>query len=319
MTEVVTSSAAIPQLNLLAARQQVFVVDRQDAINGGEDNAASHQISPPRLASAPQLESSGHHDSPEQKQADQSARNNSNSTGPSRARVEIRSMDIGLTPSEVVGTPDVLQRFDSNGDGRVDLMEAERASLVRVKGTTFAGLAAAPRLTQPALPEITPPTSEAAPVTLPDAPKKLFTPADAAEAIQPKKVYADAVTVAQGTVAAVVDVPKKLYGQGAEVVVSPAIIAEAPKLHEKIVVQDRVFTESDTGETKLYDKVAQTDTDQNPDTSGGSGELYERAQREAAATNDTKKTVVVEVAAYANTAATVDTPAPAATTTVVTA
>ena len=319
MTEVVTSSAAIPQLNLLAARQQGFSVDRSHSINSGDANTASLQFTPPKIQSAAQTETAGHHESADQKQADQSARNN---PGPSRARIEIRSLDIGLTPSEVVGTPDVLQRFDSNGDGRVDILEADRASLVREKVTTFAGLAAPPPRAQ-SVPVAAPapqPKVETE-IEIPGTPKKLFTPEEiaatttaTADVGTPKKFYAEAA--AQGVVTTGGDVPKKFYGQNAEVVVSTAIRTEAPvKIHEKVVVQDKIVT--DTGETKLYDKVPQTDTDQSSD--GGSGQLYERAQREAAQTNDTKKTVVVEVAAYANTAATTDAQTPAATTTVVTA
>ena len=317
MTEVVTSSAAIPQLNLLAARQQGFSVDRSHSITSGDVDASSIQFAQPHISSSPQAESAGHHESAEQKQADQSARN----SGPSRARIEIRSLDIGLTPAEVVGTADVLQRFDSNGDGRVDILEADRASLVREKVTTFAGLGTPARRSQ-AAPVVQAPAPAPEPqIEIPGAPKKLFTPAETAEVGTPKKLYA--VAPEQGVIAPDGDVPKKFYGQGTEVVVGPAVAvarAEAPvKIHEKTVVQDRVITETDTGEIKLYDKVAQADTDQNPDTSGGNGQLYERAQREAALTNETKKTVVVEVAAYANTAATTDTATPAATTTVVTA
>ena len=313
MTEVVTSFAAIPQLNLLAARQQGFSIDRTNAFDGTDVDATAAQSSTPHVAPSPQAETAGHHESTEQKQADQSARNNS---GPSRARIEIRSLDIGLTPAEVVGTLDVLQRFDSNGDGRVDILEADRASLVREKRTTFAGLAAAPKLAQAA--SVAAPAPE---IEIPGAPRKIFTPAETAEVGTPKKLYADAA--AQGVASGVADVPKKFYGQGAEVVVGTTVAAataEAPaKIHDKVVVQDRVITEAGTGETKLYDKVAQANTDQNPDTSGGNGQLYERAQREAAIAHENKKTVVVEVAAYANTAATTDTATPAAATTVVTA
>ena len=319
MTEVVTSSAAaLPQLNLLVARQQGFSVDRTNAINGKDADTSSIQFAAPKLAPTPQAETAGHHESSEQKQSDQSARN----SGPSRARIEIRSLDIGLTPAEVVGTPDVLQRFDSNGDGRVDILEADRASLVREKGTTFAGLGTATR--RAPVGNVAAPAPAPAPeIDVPGTPKKIFSPAEiaavTADAGTPKKFYAEAA--AQGVVTPDGDVPKKFYGQNTEVVVGTAIAAaraEAPvKIAEKAVVQDNVITEADTGETKLYDKVPQADTDPNPGTAGGNGQLYERAQREAAI--DAKKTVVVEVAAYANTAATTDTATPAATTTVVTA
>ncbi len=325
MTEVVTLSTALSQLSLLASRQQVFSVDRLNSVNGANpaDAFSSSQAADPAIQKpkAPEGETAGHHESAEQKQADQSAKNNS---GPSRPRIEIRSLDIGLTPSEVVGTPDVLQRFDVNGDGRVDLLESERASQVREKATTFAGLAGAPVHLQnvgPATPAPAPVPASTDVPEIPGAPKKVFTTAEAAEALAPKKLYAD--TAAQGAAAGGIDVPKKFYGQGAEVIVGQAAIAATPdapaKISQKVVIKDQIVTEDGSGEAKLYDKVPQTDTEQNQGqaSTDDGGKLYEKAQQVAAQTS--KKTVVVEVSAYAATAATTDTSTPAATTTVVTA
>ena len=62
-------------------------------------------------------------------------------TGPSHACVEIRAFDVGRTPAEVVGTVDVVQRFDQNDDGRINLIEANRATRIRnTDFSTYSGL-----------------------------------------------------------------------------------------------------------------------------------------------------------------------------------
>ena len=321
MTEVVTSSAAFQQLNLLAPRQQVFVVERQgvDAgfatadiapttIDQSADNFAQHQ------SSADDQNPVNRHDTQPSPRPEPSP---AGVSGPSKARIEIKHIDLGLTPSEVVGTPDILQRFDNNGDGRVDLGEAARAGLAREGVFTYAGLAAGQADIAPASAEPSPVAKLAVPAVVADAEDAtLFTPADlpGAGSVQAKKIFVAAQAVAaQGTPTGVADAPKKFYGSGAEVVVGKFAVAETtPKFADKVVVKEQtVLTEAGTGEVKVHDKVAQTDTDQ----SSGNGTTYEKA-KQLAAEGPAKKLVLVEVAAYADAAVIsvpVDAPATAVT------
>ena len=46
-------------------------------------------------------------------------------------KIELKDFDVGRRPAEVVGTADVVQRFDNNLDGRVDLLEFQRAARAR--------------------------------------------------------------------------------------------------------------------------------------------------------------------------------------------
>src|SRR5262249_4222699 len=154
-------------LNLLAQRQQGFGVERKSTLDGV---SSTSQFAPSDSDSfttirhtAPQGETAGHHESPDQQPAE--PRN----PGPARARIEIKSFDLGLTPSEVVGTPDVLERFDDDGDGRIGLLDSNKAIQAREKVFTFAGLAAAPH-SRPA-------PATPAPISVgggAGAPKKLF-------------------------------------------------------------------------------------------------------------------------------------------------
>src|SRR5690348_13047472 len=98
MTEVVTSFAASSQLNLLAPRQQAFGVSAQtfqpDAPTA--DTNALQAV----LAAADKSEDKS--SSSELPARDASTNNNSNNgSGPSRARIEIKQFDVGLSPSEV--------------------------------------------------------------------------------------------------------------------------------------------------------------------------------------------------------------------------
>jgi hypothetical protein len=297
MTEVVTSSAAASQLNLLAQRQQAFSVERPDLVSAA---ALAPPEQPQRPAPINEGATAGRHDDSPNRDAPRS------NPGPSRARVEIHSLDLGLTPSEVVGTVDVLQRFDENGDGRLDLLESGAANLAREKVFTFAGLAVAPVRGAP-------PEPEAATVVA----GKFQGEAAAATAAEPKRIYADAAVAATGAPAARVDVPKRFYGQGVEVVIGPAAVQAdtTVRLSDRVVASEQpATTEDGTGEARLHDKVAQTDAGNAGQQSAGgeSGQLYDRAQLIAAAIQASKKTVVGE--AYAGAGA-----SDAAATTVVTA
>lgn len=53
-------------------------------------------------------------------------------------KFEIKDFDVGRRPAEVVGTVDVVQRFDNNLDGRVDQLESQRAARARYSSFTYA-------------------------------------------------------------------------------------------------------------------------------------------------------------------------------------
>ncbi len=281
-----------------------------------------------------QFDSSGNDQNPVNRHQDQAqapSRPDPAISGPSKARIEIKHIDLGLTPSEVVGTPDILQRFDNNGDGRVDLIEAARAGLAREGVFTFAGLAGGSQTDEPAAPApapiLEPIASVAAPQATPVAvddqgDKKIFTSADVAGAAQTKKFFVAAqAAAAQGTASGVADAPKKFYGQGAEIVVGKFAVAEAqPKFVEKAAEKAHVAITEDGGETKVHTKVAQTDTDQSQGKAGGetsSGSTYEKAK--AIEADGPAKKVLVEVTAYADASAIIDAAASEVAATAVTA
>lgn len=291
MSELVTSASAISQSNLFAARQQVFVVERTDDASG--DVAVATNNLRTNTASANRHEDAA----PSLAQHD----------GPSRARIEIRSLDLGLTPAEVVGTPDVLQRFDSNGDGRVDLLESDKATLVRQNLFTFAGVGNAAGEIEVTAPPVIVSADDAAvaaavtPDAAPGEPKKFFvaaTPDGRPAAHQ----FADAREAAAGGTTATVAVAKKFYGQGTEAVAGAAHGAPVRLYDKAALLRAQQAAREDGGETRLYDKVAQSDA-QNRQHSGGGATLHERARQIAAAVNGSKKTVLVQVNAYTAAAA----------------
>ncbi len=304
MTEVVTSTAASAQLNLLAQRQQVFGVDRpsgeRQSVDAGfvaaDVAAAATDTSAETL---PQFSAKQDDQNPVNRHTEQPAPRPDPVTGPSKARVEIKHIDLGLTPSEVVGTPDVLQRFDTNGDGRVDLAEAARAGVAREGVFTFAGLAGGQSDVEAAVTAVaedvaaeTVSPSVGAPTAAPAGSsvaveKKLYAPADVPGAAQSRRHFVQ--TAAEGTASGVVDAPKKFAGQGAEVVVGRFAV-DTPKVAEKADVKTTTVSEDGTGEQKIYDKVAQTETD----TPSGSEQQPQQ---------DTSARAAAQVAAYAHAAA----------------
>ncbi len=309
MTEVVTSVAASQQLNLLAPRQQVFVVEPQST-DAGFNTLETAPTSVDTSSDNQQFSSKSDDQNPVNRHTNDAAPQPRPEpiSGPSKARVEIKHIDLGLTPSEVVGTPDILQRFDSNGDGRVDLIEAARAGVAREGVFTFAGIGGAQAegvetaptadtTTVASVPSVGAPTASPA-GTSEAVDQKLFAPADLAGAT--KKFHAAAA--AQGTATGTVDAPKKFYGQGAEVIVGKfAAEPQQSKFAEKAEAKPIVITE-DGGETKISDKVAQSDTDQTQDKAGSGSP--EDSARHTAPEKPAKKVVLVEVAAYADAAAT---------------
>ncbi len=294
MTEVVTSYAASSQLNLLAQRQQGFGASApavtQPAAPTAESNALQNALAASDKADDKSFAS-------ELPPRDPSSGAN-NGSGPSRPRVEIKQFDVGLSAAEVVGTQDVLQRFDANGDGRVDTLEADKAALVRQKVFTFAGLAAAPHGAPPipSGPEL---SEEAAPALARETGAAIAALSTYDEAGLPKKFSASIVqdpgakkffseVAEQGAPAGVADAPKKYYGQGAEVVVAgQANNGSNPpvKYADRAPVKDQSLSEEGTGEVKYYDRVAQAE---GGDAGGGAGaetfgKYSEKAEEIAAA------------------------------------
>jgi hypothetical protein len=306
MSELVTSTSAVSQFGLFAPRQQVFVVERSGS---APDDVTAAESAQGGLHSVVASATASRREDPS------NASSLAVHDGPSRARIEIRSLDLGLTPSEVVGTQDVLQRFDNNGDGRVDLLESDKATLSRQTLSTYAAVGGA----EPAPPaEVAPvivnsDSAAAAPVpedALPGEPKKFSVPVtpDGRPAAQK---YADTAAAAGGAPTGTVAVEKKFYGKGTEVIAGQAAAHTAPatNIHDRTVAlkQQGVIKEDGTSETRLYDKVSQSER-QHQQAGGHSSEgagtsLRERARQIAEAINGSKKTVLIQVAAYSNTAA----------------
>lgn len=268
MTEVVTSYAASPQLNLLAQRQQGIGVSGPTVSQPAAPTAESNALQS-ALAASDKAEDKSFAAELPSRDTSSSANNGS---GPSRPRVEIKQFDVGLSAAEVVGTQDVLQRFDANGDGRVDTLEADKAALVRQKVFTFAGLAASPQ----GAPQISagPTLSEdEAPALARETGAAIAALSTYDETGLPKKFSASIIqdpgakkffseVAEQGAPAGVVDAPKKYYGQGAEVVVAgQANSGTNPpvKYADRAPVKDHSLSEEGTGEVKYYDRVAQAE------------------------------------------------------------
>ena len=314
----------IPAAQPVSPRQQVIVIERQ----GVDASFTTADIAPTSLDTPddtlPQFSQSSSDENPvNHHQEEQAGRPAPSASGPSRARIQIKHIDLGLTPSEVVGTPDVLQRFDADGDRRVDLNEAARAGVAREGVFTFAGLSVGSGLVEPTarspVPQATPSVPKSA-VAFAAEPtdQNIFTPTELPGAAPTKKFFvaakaAAAQVAAQGTPTGTVDAPKKFSGQGVEVVVGKFAVAEtAPQFVEDTAKKVVVVTEEDSGETTAPDKVARTDTDQSQGptqgkTQGESGDaaeqasIFEKAQWiDAAANGRGAKVVLVEVAAYAS-------------------
>ncbi len=305
MTEVVTSLAANVQLNLLAPRQQVFVVEPQTADAG----FAVADLAPTAVdtqSEQTKFSDNSGNENPVNRHKDDAAQapRPEPVSGPSRPRIEIKHIDLGLTPSEVVGTPDILQRFDTNGDGRVDLIEAARAGVAREGVFTFAGLGVA-QTSDEATTEV--PATQSPSVGAPTA-----APADAAEAVS-KKLFVEGdapatkrfhaqVAEAHGAPSGVADAPKKLYGQGAEVVLGKFVVTEQTGKFADEAKPTVTITEDGSGEVQAHDKVAQTDTDNAPADADAKQQNPEASPKNAA-----------QIAAYAEAAAVVKAAAKAVT------
>lgn len=290
MTELVTPLAAAPQLNLLASRQQGFGVS--GGVSQPEAPTADSNALQSVLAAADKSEDKSFAAELGARDAGTQAHNNNG--GSARARVEIKQFDVGLSPSEVVGTQDVLQRFDANGDGRVDIFESDKAALVRQKVFTFAGLAAAPvgaeapqsrpELTEDEAPKLARETG-AAIAALPAFDEK-GVPRKFSDSVlqdpEAKKYFAEAA-LSEGVPAGVADAPKKYYGQGTETVAGQAANngANTPvKYADRAPAREQAVTEDGTGEVKYYDRVAQSEGGENGGDAAAGGKKYSEKAEE---------------------------------------
>lgn len=281
MTELVTIKVAQEaQLSLLAQRPQTQTAERNQApiqITGAEVNPDVQRA--PNQAEGASSENGGD-------LASDQNRNNAYAdlTGPSRARVQLRDFDVGKTPAEVVGTRDVVARFDTNNDGRIDLVEAQRSARARDDGgaSSFRGLATgsaeqvpaeSPAQAQPKV-EIKPPQVE--------EPKQKFGTTEDGAVIAQKKF----TPKTEGGEAA--PEPQKFFGKGAEAAVGQfATPAEQPqKFSDRAAAVERGAgeTEAASGERKYYDKVSEGDTSNtgSEDPQQQSQSYYERAREIAA-------------------------------------
>ncbi len=312
MAEVVTSNAA-SQLNLLAHRQQDVSVERNSGAGSLAVPQNTQEIRKPAAA-----EASNSSENQQNRERQQSERRSSAeierapASGPSKPRIELKQIDFGLTPAEIVGTVDVLQRFDDNGDGRVDLLESQQAQLSRSDGVTFSGLAAAPVKS-----EVSPQPTELLSVNTASpqpAVNRVFAGGDPVfgepAAVTEKKFFKDEEAASLGAPTGTEDAPRKFYGQGAEVVLGQFAAATdaTPKYSDKVTDarSEGAVSEDGTGETKYYDKVAQAENGQSFGEAPGEGDrsYHEKAQQIASATNsaegatEQKKFVHTELSAY---------------------
>lgn len=281
MTEVVTIKVAQDaQLSLLAQRPQV---SRDNQQNQAPTQVAQAEVEPDVRRAPSAAELGG--DEADQDAAYESSRRDVRTelTGPSRARIVLRDFDVGKTPAEVVGTLDVVLRFDSNSDGRIDLIESQRSARARSEGASFRGLATpAPEVVPIPVPTSTPsPNRPREEAPDPTAPRQSFGTTEDGEVILPKK-YVD-----REEVKAPAEASQKYFGAGAEAAVvaqfaTPAATDAPQKYADRAAQLDRgTLSEDGSGERKFYDKVAESDTD----TTGDEGDpaqqqqtYYERGQ-----------------------------------------
>jgi len=307
MTEVVTNTAASLQQAFAAERQQ-----RPISVSGStaDTPANTNPALKPRGAQAPSAvaRASKPDDAqpePRRKQNDVNqaakakaaeaadANRPSKSESAPRAeavKIELKDFDIGRRAAEVVGTVDVVQRFDNNADGRVDLLESQRAARARDSVFTYAARGVA-RSEGPSVAEevqrteIAQAASQAAsqPATTSAAagnpttpngtdaaiPKKIYQDAQVStggpeeDGAVPKKLFGSAEAASTGVFSDGAPVEQKFFGDGVELV--RGRFASDPEVQQKLFdkaegAEAGRFYEEGTGEEKLYDKVAQSET-----------------------------------------------------------
>lgn len=300
MTEVVTNSAASLQ-HILAAERQLRGVS---ASGSNQDANPNHSVAAGRPTGAPAADAVTRQSKPDQSQADSrqnrqaaseqqakrtvEAESASRSETPPRAHgFELKDFDLGRSAGEVVGTVDVIQRFDNNSDGRVDLLESQRATRARDSSFTYAARGqaraetsnVAEQVQQQEIQSSLAPraeTNEASqqPTVAEEtakAPLKKFgdpqvlSGGSSEDGTVAKKYVAAEEIASQGSFTDGAPVDQKFYGDGAEVVIGrfAADTDGAQKFSDKAgQPESGKFYEAETGEQKFYDKVAQSESGQ---------------------------------------------------------
>lgn len=336
MTEVVTNTAATLQQTLVAERQQ-----RAFSATGSNQEAFSQQTTPVRPEGALAADAVSRVAKPDQSQADgrrngqqaaeQSVRRQTpdpvdevrTSRSETDARpdsIELKDFDVGRRAAEVVGTVDVVQRFDNNNDGRVDLLESQRAVRSRDGSSTYAARgqahseipnvaervqereieqavsdSSAARQSQASGATGTPtPQADlqaaASGVAAPESQKlygneQVVSGGSGEDGTVPKKLFAAEEIASQGTFSDGEPVQQKFFGEGVEVV--RGRVAGDPEVQQKLfdkaeTAETGRFYEDGTGEQKLYDKVAQTEAGRFYEDPAEQ-KLYEETQQESSA------------------------------------
>lgn len=197
-------------------------------------------------------------------------------------RVEVKDFDVGRSAAEVVGTVDVVQRFDNNSDGRIDILESQRATRARDASSTFAARGQARSESSNVAHQVqaqeiersfesqSKPVQQAQTVAqeTAEAPLKKFgdpqvlSGGSSDEGTVIKKYAAAEDIASQGGFSDGAPVETKFYGDGAEVVIGrfAADTDGAQKFSDKAAqAETGRFYEDGTGEQKFYDKVAQSE------------------------------------------------------------
>ena len=303
MTEVVTNAAAALQQTLVAEHQQRALSVSASHSDTNSSNAATSVSStgisganavarPPKSDQAQADSGDNKQPAPEQKikrtapdpaETPRASRSESNTEA---LKIEIKDFDVGRRAAEVVGTPDVVQRFDNNLDGRIDQLESQRAARGRDTSFTYAARGQA-RTDAPSIAEqvqdreiaqsIVAPVQNSAPAPASQAghsaetgqpAQKVFVDAQVVsggtdeDGTVPKKLFGSEAVASQGTFSDGAPVDQKLYGDGAEVVIGRFAADQdgQQKLYDKVVqAETGRFYKDGSGEQKLYDKVAQSE------------------------------------------------------------
>ncbi len=309
MTEVVTNTAA--------SLQQAFVAERQQKpinVSGSQADTSSNSNpvlkpkgaqAPSAVARAPKADDAQseprRQPSPQSQPVQAKAPDAADASRPSKSesapradavKVELKDFDVGRRPAEVVATLDVVQRFDNNADGRVDLLESQRAARARDSVFTYAARGVArsdgpsvaeevqrAEIAQVSAQAASQPTPSVSPAVAQGSangvdasvPKKIFQDAQVStggpdeDGAVPKKLFGSIEAASTGVFSDGAPVEQKFFGDGVEVV--RGRFASDPEVQQKL--SDKAdqaeagrFYEDGTGEQKLYDKVAQSEAGQ---------------------------------------------------------
>jgi len=304
MTEMVTLNAAreAQQLALLAQRPEGAPRDQQQPTI--QISQAGIQ---PDARRAPTQAEAGAQEHAQQDLAQRHDRQDHGLTGPSRARVEIRSYDTAPRAAPV-GRPDIVPAA-VGASASAPFNSLATSPVVNGQTQAEVEVAIARQAIQTAAFE--PVASAARTVRLEAAARVVRAEAavgrpDLQLAQSPEvqlKRFADQAAAVQGFGSGEQDVPQKFYGRGGEAVIGQFAAPEQPQKYsdKAAATQPGTTSEDGSGEVKYYDKVAQTDTD----FAGGAPDeqpksMYERAQEVAAGLGqavDPRKTYS-EVTAY---------------------